>query len=91
MSIRSEVSLQNLSWFKDTRLYENIKYTRIAFVITPDFLQRVATLVASAKASPGLAQYLAKGGETPFAVVPVRIRFMRVLLVLLPHFLTLVY
>ena len=50
-------------------------YTKIAFVIMPDFLQRVATLVASAKSSPRLAQYLAKGGETPFAVVPVRIHF----------------
>ena len=74
-TIKTTFSLQNLAWLQDTRLHGNIKYTKIAFVITPDFLQRVATLVASAKSSPRLAQYLAKGGETPFAVVPVRTHF----------------
>jgi len=41
-------------------------------VVVDDIMQRVATLVASAKSSPRLAQYLAKGGETPFAVVPAK-------------------
>jgi len=38
-------------------------------VVVDDILSRVANLVAQAKTSPGLAKFLSKGGEAPFAVV----------------------
>jgi len=38
-------------------------------VVVEDIMDRVTALVAQAKISPGLAKYLAKGGEAPFAMV----------------------
>ena len=41
-------------------------------VVVEDIIERVAALISQAKTSPGLARYLSKGGEAPFALVQVR-------------------